>query len=99
MAAQLKQIEDRRVGRFRIANALLRDWPIAVLVKALEGVVVVETRASWADDSTEFIARGEMFAAVRHGEVVPEYELQIATGPDGDIAASTWRRLDVTRGE
>jgi hypothetical protein len=72
-------MRDRRLGRFAMSRQLVELDPETA--RAVMGrVIVVRCEMMYASDTLEYIAVSPDFDEVRHGSVVPEYDVHIMDG-------------------
>ncbi len=81
-----------RAGRFSISRPMFEEH-IDDLPQLFAGMVVVETRTSFYNDSIEYIACGRMFDEGKEGEEVPWYDILINRDAIGGVVIELQRRV------
>ena len=74
-------MNDRRIGRFTVADQLLRAAiDTGDGANLFDGVVPLDVRRDWFRSSTEYIAWHRDFRPIGEGECVPEYRAVFRDG-------------------
>lgn len=77
-------IEANRIGKFTIADKLLRKSPLKIL-EAMSNFLVVEAKFSFYQRAVEYKAYSLLFDLVGIGFEIPEYEIVICS--NGEVKA------------
>ena len=83
---------ERRIGRFVLDRRVLEETSQAQLQAVFRDMVVLDCRASFATDATEYIAAHPDFEPVDHGGTIPDYTATWFQALDGARFVA-WERV------
>ena len=76
-------VTERRIGRFVLGHRVLKETSQVQLQAVFRDMVVLDCRASFATDATEYIAAHPDFEPVDHGGAIPDYTATWLQALDG----------------
>jgi len=74
----------RRLGRFNVSRALLREQP-EQLKPLFAAMIVVEAQMRWERDSVEYLAMSDCFELVPEAVMAPLYEITFHKDEEGRV--------------
>ena len=83
-------MKDRRLGKFKINRHIIDECPHQVLA-IMKNMIIVRAEMHWAFDGIEYVGIHPAFAAVPHGQMMPEYYPAITTNGDATVRKVEWK--------
>ena len=73
-------LKSRNLGRFKVGQRFFDGLDTGEGVNIFAGMIVLDVRRSWSEDSIEYLAIHPDFRIVPHGEILPMYEGTFTAG-------------------